>query len=258
MRQESFFGLKITSFTNIELFEYINNCFYSKKSYVFYGYSLAVLSYLKKYKNYYEVTNSFDLMVTDGRLFYLLAKLFRLPLHNDISIPRLTYYLLGEANNRGCKIFLLGGTSNSNELAIQNLKVQYPGLIIDGRDGYFSSDEEVHIIKLFKTFQPKIILLGLPTPYKQELSKRLRNEINDCIIVPCGGMIDVFAGKEKLTPLWIKKLGLASLYRHIQHPKRLPEIILIAYRTLWIFSYCAFLKFILRKDKISIPEILSN
>lgn len=258
MKQENFFGLKITSFTNNELSDYINICFSSKKSYVFYGYSLAVLSYLKKHKNYYEVTNSFDLMVTDGRLFYLLAKFFRVSLHYDISIPRLTYYLLDEANNRGCRVFLLGGTSNSNELAIRNLKFQYANLIIDGRDGYFSLDEEVHVINLIKTFQPKIILLGLPTPYKQELSLRLRNEIDGCIIIPCGGMIDVFAGKEKLTPLWIKKLGLASLFRHIQHPKRLPELFIIAYRALWIFSYCAFLKFILKKDKISIPEILSH
>lgn len=258
MKQENFFGLKITSFTFDELSDYINNCFSSKKSFVFYGYSLAVLSYLKKYKNYYEVTNTFDLMVTDGRFFYLLAKIFRVSLHYDISIPRLTYYLIGEANKKSFKVFLLGGTSHSNELAIQNLTLQYTGLVIDGRDGFFSLNEEVHIIKLIKAFQPKIILLGLPTPYKQELSVRLRNEINGCIIVPCGGMIDVFAGKEKLTPLWIKKLGLASLYRHIQHPKRLAELIIITYRALWIFSYCAFLKYILKKDKISIPEMLGN
>jgi N-acetylglucosaminyldiphosphoundecaprenol N-acetyl-beta-D-mannosaminyltransferase len=34
-------------------------------------------------------------------------------------------------------------------------------------------------------------------------------------------MVDVIAGKTKITPKWIKKLGFAWLYRIMQEPRRL-------------------------------------
>lgn len=258
MNQIDFFGLKLNSFNKNELDEYILDCFNKKNiSYVFYGYSLAALSYIKKYKSYYFVTNQFDLLVTDGRFLFFIAKIFNFKLNYDISIPRLTFRVLELGNTLGLRVYLLGGTQDSNSAAIKNIRNKYTNISsISGQNGFFSKSNEVKVIDEIVNYKPNILLIGMPTPYKQEISLRLKGILKNCIIIPCGGMIDVFAGKEKLTPIAIKKIGLASLYRHIQHPKRIPELFIIGFRAIYVFSYCAYLKFIKREKNISIPEIL--
>ncbi len=258
MNYINFFGLKVSNFTKEELYNYIEKCFTDSKSYIYYGYSLAVLSYLKKYINYYNVTNKFDLMATDGRIFYILIRLFGFKVQYDISIPRLTFKTIEIANKNRLKVFVLGGTKETNSMACNNIKEKYKNLsAVVGHNGFYKHSEEDIIIQTIKDYKPNLILLGLPTPYKQELALKLRESLNNCIIIPCGGMVNVLAGKEKLTPLFIKKLGLASLFRHLQNPKRLPELFLVGIRALYIFPTCAFYKFILHKN-ISIPKILGT
>lgn len=257
MNSINFFGLKVSSFSSDELDNYIVECFNQKKSFIFYGYSLAVLSYIKKHKQYYNITSKFDLLVTDGRLFFLIIKLFKFRLLYDISIPRLTIRVLEIANKLGLNVYLLGATELSKTKAIINLREKYSNLSsICGHNGFFSKNDEKKVINDIIVTKPNVILIGMPTPHKQELALKLKDKLQNCIIIPCGGMIDVFAGKEKLTPTFIKKIGLASIYRHIQHPKRIPELFIIGVRTIYVFSICAYLKFIKKDSNISIPKIL--
>jgi N-acetylglucosaminyldiphosphoundecaprenol N-acetyl-beta-D-mannosaminyltransferase len=254
-----FFGLKISVFSRKELVQSIKITVTSDVSKVYYGYSLAVLSYLKKYPEYHNTTEKFDVMVTDGRMFYLIAKLFGHNLKFDISIPRLTVMALKIANKMKLKVFLLGGTEFSNKLASEKLKEKYlRAIICKGRNGYFECEEQELIIEQIKQESPNILLLGFPTPAKQFFAAQIRSQLKGCIIIPCGGMIDVLAGTEKLTPHWIKRIGLASLYRHLQHPKRLPELFKILILAVWVFGRCFFKKIFRPKSKISIPEMLKS
>ncbi|HUW07519.1 MAG TPA: WecB/TagA/CpsF family glycosyltransferase [Williamwhitmania sp.] len=254
----NFFGLKISVFSEEELiFSIEQGMVNNTPAKIYYGYSLAVLSYLKKYPSYHKTAQKFDVMVTDGRLFYLLAKLFGFKLKYDISIPMLTLLAIDIAANSGSKIMLVGGTSESNAQANANLKINHPNInVLAGIDGFYDRAQEVEIIAKIVDSKPNLLLLGLPTPEKQLLATKLRPLLNGCVIIPCGGMIDVLAGKEKLTPHWLKKIGLASIYRHIQHPKRIPELILILFRTLKVSSVIFYLKFIRRSENIDIPSIV--
>jgi len=252
-----FFGLKISSFTKEELIASLQEFDKENNSKIYYGYSLAVLSYLNKFPEYLPITSNFDVMVTDGRLFYLLAKFFGTKLNYDISIPRLTLLALDIANKMSYNTLLVGATKESNNKAQINIKKSYPDIhSINGIDGYFNFEERNKIYSKIIEARPNLLLIGLPTPQKQIFASEIKEKLNGCIIIPCGGMIDVLAGKEKLTPLWIKKLGLASIYRHIQHPKRLPELFRIYFLTLKVFVVCSYLKFIKKVSDISIPNII--
>jgi len=252
-----FYGLKVSVFTEKELEQELLNTISSINSEVYYGYSMAVLLYLKKYPEYYQTTNSFDVMVTDGRIFYLLANFFGFKLKLNISIPQLTLKALGMANDNGFKVMLIGGSKESNMAACHFLTKKYPGIALcPGRDGYFSEEDHSEVFNLLKENKPQLLLIGMPTPQKQLLAAKIRDILKGCIIIPCGGMIDVLSGKEKLTPYWIKKLGLASLYRHVQYPSRLSELFYIYFLTLKAVIICIFLKYIKRTDNICIPEII--
>ena len=69
--------------------------------------------------------------------------------------------------------------------------------------------------------------------YKQEIDTR--------IIILCGGMIDVLAGKTKISPPIIKRLGLASFYRVFQEPRRL----IISRLNIYIFTFFSFISKVL-------------
>lgn len=254
-----FFGFKVSIFTEEELEGALLNTVTSENSKVYYGYSMAVLIYLKKYPEYYSVVNNFDVIVTDGRIFYLLAKIFGFRLKDNISIPQLTLKALRLANEKELRVMLIGATDESNIKAYSYLKNTYPEITLcTGRNGYFSEEDNPEVFNLIKKNKPQLLLLGMPTPKKQFLAAEIKQIINGCIIIPCGGMIDVLSGEEKLTPGWIKKLGFASLFRHIQHPVRLYELFQIYFLTLKVFIICLILKFIKRKRNISIPEIISK
>jgi N-acetylglucosaminyldiphosphoundecaprenol N-acetyl-beta-D-mannosaminyltransferase len=252
-----FFGLKVSVFSKSELIDSMEHTIVSPESKVYYGYSLAALLYFKKYPTYHSITSQFDVMVTDGRMFYLLAKLFGYKLKLDISIPRLTLLAVEVAHKHNLKLLIIGGTSDTYNLALRNLAEKYKGIqFCKGRDGYFKPEEKEKIYGLVKQEKPNILLLGFPTPAKQSFAYEIRDRLTSCVIIPCGGMIDVFAGKEKLTPKWIKKIGLASIYRHIQHPKRLSELFYIYFLTLKVFLQCFVKKYIFRHTHINITELV--
>ena len=71
--------------------------------------------------------------------------------------------LMYRMSQEGMRLFLLGAKPGVAELAAENLKKKYPGLIIAGtRDGYFKDDREAiesaipEIILLFRIFLQKI------------------------------------------------------------------------------------------------------
>lgn len=220
--KQSFLGLSVSIFDELELENYLIKIIEFNKTKVLYGYSLWTISALNKIPELYLYAEQADFFVTDGRPFYLLAKLHGLPLKLDLSIPGLVFYTLQLANKFGWSVFLLGATEEMNKKAQLNLISKYPGLKrVGGQHGFFNSSEKDKIINQINKLAPNLILIGTPSPGKEKLAIEFKANTTTNLIIPCGGMIDVLGGKTKVTPGFIKKLGLASFYRLIQEPRRL-------------------------------------
>ena len=260
IEQIDFYGLKLSLFSKLELIQRIIDVILNNEKIICYGYSLGTIYLMKKSPEIYTYGNQADILVTDGRLLYLFAKILNFPLRCDISIPNLVKLLLEFANEHKLSVFLLGADKETNSNAVRNLRLAYPNIIVpDGIDGYFKHEEENDIIARINRVSPDIVLIGISSPIKERLAFTWKDRLNTKIIVPCGGMIDVFAGKTKQSPNLIKKLGLASVYRIIQEPKRiLKRNLKIYYYVFFKFLPIFFLKVILKRDKnFSIPEFLN-
>ena len=230
LRKVKFIGLSISIFELSELKKYIKNVVEHNAAKVMYGYSLWTITALKKYPELYKYAEQSDVLVTDGRPFFLLAKFHGLPLKHDISIPNLVFLTLDLANKNGWSVFLLGADKQINEKAQINVRKKYSNIKnIDGIDGYYSSDQSEEIKKKIKKFAPNILLIGTSSPDKERIAVEWKNSVNANIIIPCGGMIDVLGGKTKVTPVLLKKLGLASFYRLSQEPRRLYKKMITVY-----------------------------
>lgn len=228
-----FYGLKVSVFDKKQLIENIMYSIDNNIQKIYFGYNFAFTTLFKKNPELYYYDNSFDIMVTDGRLFYLFVKMMGFPLKFDISIANLTLLVLEIANANKYSIMLLGSNDETNKTATQNLRQKYNNIIVyEGINGYFSSIEEKSIVDQINKNSPDILLIGISSPKKEKFAFEWRKDLSPKIIIPCGGIIDVLANKVKLTPIFFKKIGLATLFRVIQEPRRFFwSSVLVTYET---------------------------
>lgn len=254
----NFYGLKLSVIEKKVLLDQICLTIANDSNLVIYGYSLGSFRILKKYPIMYKFAwEKADVMLVDGRGLFLLGKALGFPFKDDLSIPQLSTELLELANKNLFSILLLGTSAELNSKATQNLRVKYKNLkVFNGINGFFRTEQEEEIVNYINSVKPDILFVGISSPKKEEFVARWGRNLNARIIILCGGVIDIFAEDKKQTPLWLKKIGGASIYRFIQEPGRL-------YR--YFFPFIGFLLFsflpvlfynvILKGDKeFSIPR----
>ena len=250
--------MNVDSFTLDELKTELVNSIEKKKSTILYGFSLSAISLMNKYPEIYKYGNEADIMVADGHLFYKFCKTkMKIPLSLEISIPQSVCLLLNIANNYNLKVFLLGANKETNATAQLMIRNNFSNIKeCGGHHGYFDSSEHETIIETINKFNPDILLIGISSPTKEVLAHKWKNKLNTGVIIPCGGMIDVLAEKTKLTPPLIKRLGLASLYRIMQEPKRLLKHFAYIYYFFFfrLLPVLFWQTVILRRKNFSIPD----
>jgi len=254
-----FLGLKISIFDKQQLINYINQVIIANDKKVCFGYSIGYITLLKKIPGLYEKCNNYDLMVTDGRIFYWVAKFFGAPLKFDISIPFLSELILDIANENNYSIMLIGSTEETNEKATEFIRKKYPNAIVYGGDtcSLFSASDQLTTVKKINAHKPNILFIGASTPKKEDFATLWKDQLEVNLIVPFGGMIDALAGKVKRTPLILKKLGLSAFVRTAQEPKRLfVKNVWMFYEVFFkIFPLIFYYKFLLREKHFNIVEL---
>jgi N-acetylglucosaminyldiphosphoundecaprenol N-acetyl-beta-D-mannosaminyltransferase len=222
IEQANFFGLKVSVFTYENLVDYIKESLKNGNSLVYYGYSMGIITRFRQFPELYQYINDYDLMVTDGRLFYLLAKLCGHPLKYDISIPYLTELVLEIGNEKHASVMIIGSTEKNNQNASQNLRNKYKNLTVyEGcTGGDFSDTEHDKIVSYVNKYNPDILLIGVSNPQKEYFTFKNKTNLNVKIIIPCGGMVDILAGEVEKIPKTVKKMGFGWAWRIIQEPRR--------------------------------------
>ena len=229
-----FYGLKLSVFSKQELKEYLSYCIKNNKKEICYGYSFGYLPWFKKYPELYAYANNYNIMVTDGRQFYLFAKFMGAPLNYDISIPFMSRLVMEIANENGFSLMIIGSDEKTNNAATENVRNEYPNAVVYNgcTGGDFSEEAQKTTVKFINGNSPDIIFIGASSPKKEIFASKWKNDLHTKLIIPFGGMIDGLAGKVWLTPPFLKKMGLATAIRVIQEPRRLFWLnVWIAYET---------------------------
>ena len=131
--------------------------------------------------------------------------------------------LISYANENNLKIGFIGAKEEVINQACDNFLKQYPSLnIAYKRNGYFNDD--IKIIEEIKNAAPRILLVGLGSPRQEEFISKLKNSVNNMVMIGVGGSFDVFSGNVQEAPIIYRKLGLEWLYRTICQPERFRRI----------------------------------
>ena len=138
------------------------------------------------------------------------------------SCPDIFDSLIELASIKGYKLFFLGTTPETIELAVKNLKDNNPKLQVAGyHHGYFKDDESYRIAEFIKESKPDMLFLGISSPKKELFSNKYSEFMQVPYTFGVGGVFDILAKVTKRAPKWMQNSGLEWLYRFIQEPRRM-------------------------------------
>jgi len=148
---------------------------------------------------------------------------------NKMSGSSLIYSVVENAVKNNKKVLLLGAEEKENKKAVKNLSHMFNSQNIYGFSPDFSNypfDDKFlsSIEEACKSTHPDIIITAFGVP-KQEYwafeNQDFLKSLGVNYVMFFGGAIDIVSGKYKRAPKILQNLGLESLYRLIQDPKRL-------------------------------------
>jgi len=124
------------------------------------------------------------------------------------------------------RVYLLGGENTIAETSAYQLQNLCPGLLIAGtHPGYFSKENETELINDIRHSQTNVLFVGLGSPKQEFWIQEHFPALSIPVVMGIGGSLDVYAGKLKRAPDWLRKKGLEWAYRLFQEPHRLPRIL---------------------------------
>lgn len=188
---------------------------------------------------YRTILNSASLAVADGIGILKAAKYQHKKLPERIGGCDFALDIMNNMQNTKYSVFLLGGSQENIEMAIENLKNKFPHLNIAGyHNGYFSDEDDQTIINQINNSKANLLLIGMGGIKKQETwVYKYKDILTPQVSMGIGGSIDVYSGNIKRAPKWIQQIGFEWLFRTLQEPRkrikriyRLPLFLILAYK----------------------------
>lgn len=183
---------------------------------------------LQRDPEFLNIYNSADYKICDSQILLLASKFLGTPIKEKVSgsdlFPAFCEY---HKNNENIRIFLLGGDSESVEIARRKINQKIGREIIVGTYsppfGFENNKNlSLEIVARIAQCNPSVLAVGVGAPKQEKwISQYKDNLLNVKIFLAIGATIQFEAGTLKRSPQWVSKAGLEWLYRLLMEPKRL-------------------------------------
>jgi len=236
MDKLSIMGVRIDNLSMNEVLKIAEEKIEKNEQYIIYTPNTEFIMMCQKDKEFLNLMNESDINIPDGIGLIYAGKIKKHPLKEKVGGYDLSVNLLKMANDKGLKLYVVGGKPGVAEAAMENVREKYPGIkIVGAQHGYFKGthlgkkghEEELAVIEDINKHQPHILFVGFGAK-KQELWIEYNKDlINANVIIGNGGTLDGLAGIVKRAPDIFIKLGLEWLYRLMKEPKRIKRQIVL-------------------------------
>jgi N-acetylglucosaminyldiphosphoundecaprenol N-acetyl-beta-D-mannosaminyltransferase len=163
-----------------------------------------------------------DIIGIDGMGILWACRLLGVKAEERVAGIDLFKQIMELCNRKHFRPFFLGATDAVLQKMIFNLRRELPDLDIAGwHHGYFKPEDEPGVVESIRCSGADCLFLGLPTPRKERLLARYKDEFGVPFIMGVGGSFDVLAGAVNRAPVWMQNAGLEWLYRLYQEPRRM-------------------------------------
>ena len=186
------------------------------------------LIHLQKDEDFYNAYQSADYRFCDSQVLIKMSRFLGTPIKEKITgsdfFPTFCHF---HRSNAAVRIFLLGGASDSPDLAAKNINNRIGhNIIVGGYSPPFGfendADECARIINLIKESGATVLAVGVGAPKQEKWIAKYRCRLPSIeIFMAIGATIDFEAGNLLRAPSWTQNVGLEWLYRLLFEPKRL-------------------------------------
>ena len=169
-----------------------------------------------------EIVEGCELVNADGQAVIWASRLLGDPLPERVAGIDLMEELLGLAERKGYRIYILGARDDVLDQAVARIRERHPHLELAGwHNGYFSSADEEQVCAEIRATRPHIVFVAMSTPRKEYFLAERGPELGAEFVMGVGGAVDVMAGLTKRAPVTWQRLGLEWLFRLLQEPRRM-------------------------------------
>ena len=187
-----------------------------------------------------KVMNDANIVTPDGKPLSIFLRLFENLKQDRVCGMDLLPDLFKQAAASGKSVYLYGSTDEMLKTIVAKANKELPSLKIAG---YYSppfraltEEEHADIIKNIRAVSPDLVFVALGCPKQEKWCAENKDKIGACLIA-IGQSFNVYAGKEKRLPKWMRNLCLEWAYRLYLEPQRLWKRYLVSN------SYFLFLTF---------------
>lgn len=184
-----------------------------------------------------QMVNAAALVTSDGMPLVWGLRFRGMKNAERVYGPCLTPLICEEAQKQGIPVGFYGGTEESLELMLRNLKTRFQSLNIAYAYSHpfrtLTEEEDKKVIKDIIESGIKILFIGLGCPKQEKWMAEHRNKI-PVVMLGVGAAFDFIAGVKPQAPRWMGEHGFEWLFRLATEPKRLWRRYLIN-NTLFIY-----------------------
>lgn len=218
----SIFGIDINALTMPQVLDLIHNKITAKEKLQIGVVNAAKVVNMQKDPILHDDVLSSDIILADGMSVVWASKILGQALPERVTGIDLMMELLARGNEHGYRVYLLGASEEVSAAVENNIKRDFPNVVVAGRNnGYYSAEEEAGLVQRIADSNADILFVAMTSPKKETFIAKWNDKLNVTIRHGVGGSFDVYSGKVERAPEWWMKNGLEWLYRVKQEPGRL-------------------------------------
>ncbi|MCZ6776961.1 MAG: WecB/TagA/CpsF family glycosyltransferase [Ignavibacteria bacterium] len=171
-----------------------------------------------------DILNRASVVYCDGEGVRIGARILGVQLPPRIVLTYWVWDLCRLVEHKGFTVFFLGGTEDTIERAVKNVRDRHRRIQIVGwHHGYYQKNGAGNdkVLDMICKAKPNILFVGFGMPMQEEWIESNLERLEANAILPSGSMIEYIAGNKHPAPLWMANHGMEWVYRLIQEPRRL-------------------------------------
>ena len=167
-----------------------------------------------------RIVDGAALVTPDGMGTLLAARILGKRIPERVAGVDLADRLCAMCARHRFRIFLFGAAPGIADEAARRLAARHRGLIVVGTQHGYDATDEAEVADRIRQSGAHLLLVGLGSPRQEMWLRDWLDRTGVRAGIGIGGSLDVFAGRTRLAPPWMRTFGIEWLYRLLREPRR--------------------------------------